>query len=432
LNLEVKYLPINALQPHPLNARIHSKHQIRAIGKSIRSYGFTSPILVDRKNRIIAGHGRVEGAKEAGLEFVPTICLEDLTDEQIRAYRIADNKLAETPWDLDILSAELLALENTNIDLTDTGFEMGEIDAILEGAKAKPAEEEIPPAPDSNQKPVSRPSDLWVLGKHRLICGNSLDQAIYRELFGNRRAALVFLDPPFNCRINGHATGNGSIHHREFMMASGEKSDAEFRSFLKDSLSLAAQYSADRSVHFVCMDWRGVGNLISAGEQVYDHLSNVCVWVKNQGGMGSLYRSQHEFVFVFRKGKGSHRNNIRLGKFGRDRTNVWQYPGIQTLSRQSDEGNLLALHPTVKPIAMVADALLDCSARGDIVLDAFLGSGTTLMAAERVGRVCYGIEIDPLYVDTAVRRWQKYTGNNAIHGVTGRTFNEIQEEIGNV
>lgn len=242
---------------------------------------------------------------------------------------------------------------------------------------------------------------------------------------GARKATTVFTDPPFNVKIDGHATGNGTTHHREFAMASGEMSEVEFLSFLNNSLRLMAIYSADNSIHFVFMDWRHAGNLIAAGKQNYDELLNLCVWVKDNGGMGSFYRSQHELVFVFRKGKGPHRNNIQLGKFGRNRTNVWEYPGIQTLSKQSEEGNLLALHPTVKPVAMVADALLDCSARGEIVLDPFLGSGTTLMAAQRVGRVCCGIEIDPVYVDIAIRRWQNHTGERAMHVRSDRPFDEI-------
>jgi DNA modification methylase len=241
---------------------------------------------------------------------------------------------------------------------------------------------------------------------------------------GKARAAAVMTDPPFNVRIHGHATGNGTIRHREFAMASGEMSEAEFLAFLNNTLRLLAKYSTNNSLAYLFIDWRHVADLIAAGHQNYDEFLNMCVWKKDRGGLGSMYRSQHELVLVFRKGN-THRNNIQLGKFGRNRTNVWEYPSINTLSKQSDEGNLLALHPTVKPIAMIADALLDSTAREEVVLDAFLGSGTTLMAAERIGRICYGIEIDPLYVDVAIRRWQKYTGEAAIHESTGKRFDEI-------
>jgi DNA modification methylase len=240
-----------------------------------------------------------------------------------------------------------------------------------------------------------------------------------------RRAELVFVDPPYNVAIDRHASGNGSFRHREFAMAAGEMNEAEFVAFLTTSLRLLSRHSTSDAVHFICMDWRHLRELLAAGRQIYDALLNLCVWVKDNGGMGSFYRSRHELVFVFKNGKGRHRNNVKLGQYGRNRTNVWEYPGVNTLSRQNEEGNLLALHPTVKPVALVADALLDCSARGDIVLDSFLGSGSTLIAAERVGRVCHGIEIDPLYVDVAIRRWQRHAGDRAIHAATGRPFDDI-------
>jgi DNA modification methylase len=420
---------IAALRVNPQNARTHSRHQIRQIAESIKAFGFTNPVLIDAENQIIAGHGRVEAAKYLGMKEVPTIRLEGLTRDQIRAYVIADNKLAlNAGWDTEILAIELenlLKLGCADLDVTITGFEIPEIDLILQEAKSAPPAEEAPPERDYNYEPVTQPGDLWLLGKHRLICDNSLHQATYQTLLGSRRAAMAFTDPPYNVRIDGHATGNGVVHHREFAMASGEMSEAEFLSFLSNSLRLLTKFSANNSVHYICIDWRHLSAMLAAGRQNYDEFLNLCVWAKNQGGMGSFYRSQHELVLVFRKGNGPHRNNIQLGQFGRNRTNVWQYPGVQTLSKQSDEGNLLALHPTVKPIGLVADAILDCTARGEIVLDAFMGSGTTLMAAERVGRICCGIEIDPLYVDVAIRRWQKYSGETAIHSITGKRFNEI-------
>jgi len=236
----------------------------------------------------------------------------------------------------------------------------------------------------------------------------------------------VFTDPPYNVKIDGNVCGKGAIRHREFAMASGEMTEAEFIDFLRRALGLLGRHSQVGSVHFICMDWRHVGELLTAGKQTYDTLLNLCVWAKDNGGMGSLYRSQHELVFVFRKGLESHRNNIQLGKFGRNRTNVWRYPGVNTLSRSGDEGNLLALHPTVKPVAMIADAILDCSAPGDIVLDNFCGVGSTILAAERVGRSCYAIEIDPLYVDTAVKRWEKRTGKHAVRAASGKDFEQAE------
>jgi len=427
--LEVRYLPVGKLKINPQNARTHSKRQIRQIADSIREFGFNNPLLVDHSNIVVAGHGRLSAAKLLGLREVPTIRLENLSPDQIRAYVLADNRLAEKAgWDKQMLAIELqhlLTLES-DLDVTITGFEIPEIDLLL----SKPGDEldqaDVFDMLDASQA-TTQPSDLWLLGKHRIFCGSALSRESYAKLLAGRPAAIVFTDPPYNVRIDGHASGKGKIRHRDFQMASGEMDEFEFISFLTTSLRLIARYSTSGSIHFVCMDWRHMGELLEAGRQVYSALVNLCIWVKSNGGMGSFYRSQHELVFVFRNG-GQHRNNIQLGRFGRNRSNVWEYAGLNSLSKQTDEGNLLALHPTVKPVALVADALLDCSARGDIVLDGFLGSGSTLMAAERTGRCCYGIEIDPIYVDTAIKRWQRYTGDHAVHSTTGKRFNEILTE----
>lgn len=428
----VESLVLKELKPHSRNARIHTKHQIRQIAESIRAFGFTNPILIDSCNRIIAGHGRVEAAKILAMERVPTIRLERLSEEQIRAYIIADNKLAENAgWDKSILAIELqhlLTLDCTDFDVTITGFEVAEIDVILD--EAGEAAEEPVPKPILDDAPITEPGDLWLLGKHRVLCGNSLRGDSYNALMERRKAAVIFADPPYNVQIDGNVCGKGSVRHREFQMASGEMSDAEFIAFLSTSLRLFAKHSVSDSVHFLCMDWRHMKELLAAGAGIYDSLLNLCVWVKDNGGMGSFYRSRHELIFVFRNGKGPHRNNVQLGKFGRNRTNVWEYPGVNTFSKQGEEGNLLALHPTVKPVQMIAEAILDSSARGEIVLDGFLGSGSTLIAAERVGRVCYGIDIDPVYVDVAIRRWQNFTGEVAVHAQTDERFNEVATQKG--
>lgn len=296
--LFIVYQKLDQLHFNPNNARTHSKHQIRQIAESIRVFGWTTPVLIDANNQIIAGHGRAQAARSLGITEVPTIRLDQLTKEQVRAYVLADNKLAENAgWDREILAIEfqeLLALDC--LDITVTGFEIPEIDLILEEARMAPLAEEAPPEPDYDQQPVTKPGDLWLLGKHRVICGNSLRESTYRELLGSRRAAMVFADPPFNVRIDGHATGNGAIRHREFAMASGEMSEAEFVAFLTTSLRLLRDFSANNSVHYICMDFRHLGELLAAGKQNYDEFLNLVVWVKNQGGMGSFYRSQHELV----------------------------------------------------------------------------------------------------------------------------------------
>jgi DNA modification methylase len=431
-----KFEAVNALKPDPRNPRVHSDRQIKQISRSIKSFGFNVPILVDKDNRILAGHGRLLAAQLLGWNEVPVICLDHLTEPQARAFAIADNRLTEnSSWDEKLLGEILLELSCQDLDFSieDSGFTMGEIDLKIEGiatAENQPDPmDELPPP--SNQPPICQPGDLWLLGKHRIYCGNALDFSSYQKLMQGDKANLIFTDPPYNVPIAGHVSGNGAIRHREFPMASGEMSEEQFTQFLSQAFSQLATHSHDGSIHFICMDWRHVGEISAAGSANYAELKNICVWAKGNGGMGSLYRSQHEFVFVFKHGKAAHRNNVELGKFGRYRTNVWNYPGANTLSRQATEGNLLAMHPTVKPVALIADAILDCSARGDIVLDSFLGSGSTILAAERVGRIGYGIELDPIYVETAIRRWQSYTGEQAIHAESGKAFDELAaQEVG--
>jgi DNA modification methylase len=427
LNLRIEYCAVSALEPYSLNARTHTRHQVRQIANSIEALGFTNPVLIAGDNTIIAGHGRVAAAKLLGMDRVPTIRIEGLSEDDVRAYIIADNRLAEKAgWDHSILAIELqhlLTIDN-DFDVTITGFEVPEIDLILEEAARKQDEDDTFNLGETNQ-PVTQPGDHWRSGKHHVLCGSALEESSYKALMTGRRAHVVFSDPPYNVAIDGNVSESGSIRHRDFAMAAGEMSEPEFVAFLATSLRLLSRHSASDSVHFICMDWRHMGELLAAGRQTYDTLLNVCVWVKDNGGMGSFYRSRHELVFVFKNGKSRHRNNVQLGKYGRNRTSVWEYPGVNTLSRQGEEGNLLALHPTVKPVALVADALLDCSARGDIVLDPFLGSGTTLIAAERVSRICHGIEIEPRYVDVAIQRWQQHTGDHAIHVATGKSFDDL-------
>jgi DNA modification methylase len=392
---------------------------------------------VDRDNNVIAGHGRILAAHLLGMQEVPTIQLDHLTQAQARAFMIADNRLTEIAvWDDHLLAEQLKILSEVDLDfsLEATGFTMGEIDLRIEGLSTdgegkEDLADKLPPLPAG--PPVTRPGDLWLLGeRHRLLCGNALESTDYRVLMNSTVAAMIFTDPPYNVKIDGHVSGLGSIHHREFSMASGEMTELEFISFLTRACSLMARYSANGSIHFLCMDWRHMAELLEAGKLAYTELKNLCVWAKDNAGMGSLYRSQHELIFVFKHGRATHRNNVDLGRNGRYRTNVWRYGGINSFSRKTEEGNLMEIHPTVKPVAMVADAILDCSARGDIVLDPFMGSGTTLMAAERTGRICYGMEIDPLYVDAVIRRWQVYTGGQARHAVSGYTFDEMASEMG--
>ncbi len=423
--------PIARIKPHPRNARTHTRSQIRQVAQSIKTFRWTFPILLDGNDRIIAGHARFEAAKLLGLTEVPIIRRSDMTEAQLRAYCIADNKLAERAgWDTALLKLEfeeILQLDS-EFDLTVTGIELGELDVILD-AGSDPAADAIP-AIDPKTPTVTRPGDLWLLGKHRLLCGDARSAESYARLMDRKRAQMVFTDPPYNVPIDGHTGGLGQIHHEDFAMARGEMSEPEFIAFLDSVLGHLVQHSIEGSIHFVCMDWGHTYELLTAGRNRYQELKNLCVWNKTNGGMGTFYRSKHELVLVFKKGTAAHINNFELGQHGRHRTNVWDYAGVNTL--KPDRRAELKMHPTVKPVALVADAIKDCSKRNGIILDPFAGSGTTAIAAEQTGRLCYALELDPRYVDTAVHRWEKLVGDSAIHAETGKTFAETAAARGAV
>jgi DNA modification methylase len=408
--LAVIYRPVSALKPDPRNARTHPKRQIEQLVRSIQEFGFTNPILIDEADVLIAGHGRLRAAKELGLTDVPTITLAGLSEAQKKSLRLADNKIAlNAGWDLEILKLELedIGTIDVDYDLSLTGFSSGEVDVVLKAAN-DPDDEIIPAVPS---KPRTEVGDIWILGDHRLGCGDGRDLDFLRRVVGKGNSVdAAFLDPPYNVKINGHANAAG--RHREFAMASGEMSTGVFRTFLTETLGAAARVSRDGAVHFVCMDWRHIDDLSAAAEGVYSSVLNVCVWNKSNAGMGSLYRSKHELVFVYKVGSGTHFNAVELGKHGRNRTNVWDYPSVNSMagSRRED----LALHPTVKPVALVADALQDITKRGEFIFDMFSGSGTTLIAAERTGRRFRGCDIDPAYVDVAIERWWQLTGRTPI------------------
>ncbi len=315
-------------------------------------------------------------------------------------------------------------LPQIDLTLEITGFETGEIDGLMADfidPERDPADE----IPLLDKRSISERGDLWQLGHHRLYCGDSCEETDVLALLGRALAAMIFADPPFNVRIKA-TVGRGKIKHREFAFASGEMSSSEFIAFLKKWMRLVTQFSEDGSIHYICIDWRHLSEMLAAGEEIYSELKNVVVWAKTNAGQGSFYRSQHEFIFVFKNGDGPHQNNIELGRHGRNRSNLWSCAGVNTFrAGRLDE---LTVHPTVKPVALVSDAMRDCSRRGEIILDPFMGSGTTILAAEKVGRRAYGLEIDPLYVDVAVRRWQDFTKRDAFLKATGQTFDEVAAE----
>ncbi|WP_254437965.1 site-specific DNA-methyltransferase [Ruegeria arenilitoris] len=419
---------ISQIKPYANNNRVHAAKNIDKLKASVAQFGFVTPILVDAAGTIIAGHGRYEAAKALGLKSVPTVVADHLSDAEVRALRIADNKLAElSDWNeaaLQIEFAELMDLSldgELDIDLDITGFEAPEIDIIIDSAgEVTETEAETVESPDPAVPAITQPGDLWILGDHRIFCGDALQAQSCEMLLDGESPQMVFTDPPYNVPVNGHVRCGTGDDHREFAMASGEMSDSEFRGFLTDAINHLFDCLPNGGIAMICMDWRHIEELIAAGNAGGLDLINLCVWNKTNGGMGSLYRSKHELVAIFKKPGAPHINNVELGKHGRNRTNVWDYAGVNSFGagREAD----LADHPTVKPTALVADAIMDVSHRGDVVLDAFGGSGATLLAAEKTGRRARLIELDPAYVDVAIRRWQDMTGESAVHAVTGQTF----------
>ena len=412
----IELVPLARLKPWARNARTHSKKQIRQIAKSIETFGFTNPALIDAADMILAGHGRVEAAKLLGMDAIPCVRLEHMTQGQKRAYIIADNKLAENAgWDQDLLAQEFEALMGLDLgfDLTLTGFSFPEVDHVI---ASRAPEEPGNPDDDALLKPTAiarrcEPGDIWQLGRHRLICGDARDPITIAALMDGELARVVITDPPYNVKIEGNVGGLGKIQHQDFAMASGEMSEPEFVEFLRASFQNLARFSHDGSIHFIFMDWRHMVEVETAAREIYSELKNLIIWAKDNGGMGTFYRSRHELIFVYKNGTAPHINTFELGQHGRYRTNVWEYRGVNTLKANRPEE--LALHPTVKPVQMLADAILDVSGRGDVVLDLFGGSGSTLIAAHKTGRRAYLSEYDPVYCDRILARYEAFAHDEA-------------------
>lgn len=420
--LTISDMSLDELQPYPGNPRMHGEKQIAALMASIGKLGFRTPVITNEEKVILAGHGRIEAAKRLGLETVPVIVITGMTKAQQRAFVLSDNKLATmSSWDNQLLAQELELLVEDQFEIELTGFSTAEIDLILD-TSPEPENDpgDLQPADVSGHVTVSREGDLYRLGSHLLYCGSALDKKAYEILMKGKLARQCVTDPPYNVPVQGHVGGSGKVKHEEFKMASGEMSEEEFTSFLGSTFSLVREFSEDGAIVMSFMDWRHQQEIVKAAAPVFGPIKQLCVWVKDNGGMGSFYRSQHELVYVFKNGKASHVNNFGLGENGRYRTNVWSYPGVNTFKGKGYE--LLKMHPTVKPVGMIADAVRDCSHHQDIVLDPFAGSGTILIACERTGRHARAIELDPKYVDIAVRRWERFTGKAAVHVDTGMTF----------
>ena len=413
---QIEYLAAIDLVLNPNNARTHSRKQIRQLANSITEFGFTNPILIDDANLVLAGHGRLAAARQLGMDRVPCLRLASMTPEQKRAYALADNKIAlNAGWDEAMLAAELGALLHIDsaFDIGLTGFSIAEVDTLIEGIHpveaGDPADDLLPDAVTNEFD--CRFGDIWELGPHRLICGDALDPQTVALLLDGEKAQMVFTDPPYNVPIDGHVGGLGATKHREFAMGVGEMSRPEFTSFLERSFTNLTSHSVDGSIHFICMDWRHIEEILDAGQAVYAELKNLIVWVKDNGGMGTFYRARHELIFAFKNGTQPHINSFELGQHGRYRTNVWQYRGVNTFKAGRMEE--LSIHPTAKPVQMIADAIKDVSTRNGIVLDLFGGSGSTLIAAHKTGRRAFLSEYDPIYCSRIIRRWQDYAKDDA-------------------
>jgi DNA modification methylase len=396
----------------------------------IETFGLRVPILVDADHNVVCGEIWALAHKRLELPEISVLFVEGLSPDQLKAYRLGMERIPELgDWDTEALAEVFADWSGRDLDFNIElpGFDAPEIDSFVkqfETTAISVDKDDI--AQDEDRGPhITKPDDIWKCGHHVVLCGDSKDGAAFRRLFKNEKATAVVTDPPYNVPVNGHVGGKGEIHHREFAMASGEMTSGQFIDFLLAFMRNCISYSVDGSLHYIFMDWRHAQELLRAAGGLYTELKNIAVWIKSNGGMGSFYRSRHELAFIYKSGEAAHRNNVQLGRFGRNRTNVWEYAGANGFGgRKTEEGHLLGMHPTVKPVQMLADILLDCTSRGDVVLDPFLGSGSTLIAAERVGRKLRAIEIDPHYVDLAVRRWQRHTGDQAVNADTGRPFDD--------
>jgi DNA modification methylase len=425
----IEYMPVGDLVLYERRLRTRKDAGKRALVASVSSFGIVLPILIDAKSVVVAGEGILEAARTLGYTEVPTLRVDHLDENEVRLLRIALNKLGEqSDWNRIELAAEFTELLSLDIDLAYevTGFETPEIDNLIQAAAN--ADEDPDDAAVEVGEPgsaVAQLGDLWEVGEHRVLCGSSLEMESLAVLMGTERAAMVMTDSPFNVKIGNNVSGLGKIKHREFAQASGEMSEAEFVSFLTTSIKALSAHCEDGALLYMYMDWRHVWEMMSGIRAADLRLLNIAVWVKAAPAMGAFYRSQHELCFIAKKGNAVHRNNIQLGRFGRSRSNCWFYAGVNSFGPNRAEQ--LAMHPTCKDVSMLSDAIRDATHRGEIVLDGFLGSGSTLIAAERTGRVCYGIELDPLYVDVILRRWERATGGKVVLRATGETLEEVAQ-----
>lgn len=430
--LEGRYglAPLSALLENPHRVQVHSPRQLSKLSRAIEVTGQLAPTIIDERYMVLAGHARLAAAKALGHASMPVVQVFNLSQVQKRAFLLSDNRVGlDARLDRKTLAAQIpeltLLFEDAGLTLSDTGFEVAEIDTLVIDF------EDGGPEPDDAIDPalaagaiVLRQGDVFALGEHRLAVGDARDAGLLDQLMSGEKAEVAFLDPPYNVPVRSIG-GRGRSRHPEFAFASGEMSRAEFVAFLEAALGNAARVSVPGAVHFVCIDWKHCRDLIEAGERVYGAYLNLVTWVKTNAGQGGLYRNQHELIGVFRVGEAPHRDNVQMGRFGRNRSNVWTYAGANTF--RSGRMDDLNDHPTVKPIQLVIDALKDVSRRDAVILDTFVGSGTTILAGERIGRRVRAVEYEPRYAQIAIRRFEAVTGQIARHIETGLTLAQLTE-----
>jgi len=434
-NLEVEEVPIERLKPFKKNPRDHSKAHVAEVAASIGAFGMNVPILADDAYELIAGHATLLACKSLGMATVPVIRLGHLSEAEKVAFRIAHNRLCEKGvWDPELLVAnfEILYDADLSFDFEATGFSTGEIDVMRMGGKeavraaaeaARLAEETVA-LPDPDARPVSRLGDRFQIGRHIIVNGNAKEQSSYKLALAGSKADLALCDAPYGCAIAGHASGLGRVKHDDFIEGSN-LSSSELQDLVGQASALQAAHSKGGAYNIQFTDWRAMLDMQLANRKVYPELKHICIWKKTNGGMGSLWRGAWEGILVYRVAGGKSRNNVMLGVHGRNRTDVFEYAGVNTFKPgRMDE---LQAHPTCKPVPLLADLILDVTPIGGIVLDVFMGSGSTILAAHETGRTGVGIELDPKYVDVAVRRIEKSVGEPAIHQ-SGKTFEELAVE----
>ncbi|CAN5409960.1 DNA modification methylase [soil metagenome] len=417
-DLAVSWVKPGSLTFYGRRARIHTKAKLKKLRRLISEFGWTSPLIIDENSMVLCGAGRLTVALEDAIDLVPVIRIDHMTEAQKRAYILADNRIAaEASWDKALLREELSGLIELGYDVELTGFDTLEIDTMLSFDDVEASDDNVH-LPDDDAAPIARVGDLWQIGKHRVLCGDARDLASYERLLQGERAQLIFTDPPYGCAISNNVSGLGRVKHEDFVMGAGEQSLPEFaQTLLRPAFRCMAANASPGAIAFVCSDWRAAPYLHDAAQGVFHEQKNLIVFVKTNAGLGTFFRSQHELIFAFKVNPGQHINNFGLGEGGRHRSNVWTYAGANTFRKGRMQD--LADHSTVKPKALVSDAIRDCSKRGGIVLDSFLGSGTTLVSCEMTGRIGRGIELDPKYVDVILRRVSAETGcEPLLDGVT--------------